>query len=66
MIRDRIDNLLVGCMEQPDTDWGERIEALCAEHPALAAELRRRFEKLIALGIVDPTVACPGSPGPER
>ncbi len=53
MAPDDVDALLEDCLlERPATAWAARVEAACAEHPGLAAELRRRFEKLASLGLL--------------
>ena len=66
----RIDALLEVCLDQPATEWGMRMDGLCSEHPALADELRRRFDKLVALGVFDPAddegEAGVDEPAPER
>ena len=50
---DRVDGLLIGCLAGPATEWEERVAAICARQPALAGELRRRFENIVALGIIE-------------
>ena len=62
---EHIDGLLMECIEPPATKWVERIDAICATKPELAGELRRRFDKLVALGIID-APDTPAQPGPER
>ncbi len=66
MTDDAIDVLLTECMELPTTERGERVERLCTDHPALAAELRRRYQRLIELGIFAPAPAAEDRGGPAR
>ncbi len=66
MARDLVDKLLTGCLDQPATEWHEHIDGLCREHPDQAGEIRRRFGRLLELGIVDPPGAADMHPAPER
>ncbi len=61
-----MDALLEQCLDEPATDWKRHIDELCAAKPEAAAELRRRFEKLIALGLVDPAALDDTAKSPER
>src|SRR5688572_7661992 len=53
---DAIDELLAGCLEQPEAEWRTAIDAACAAHPEHAAEMRRRFARVqqMAVGVPMP------------
>jgi serine/threonine protein kinase len=62
---DRIDELLAACLEEPTARQDERIEAICAREPVLATELRRRYSRLVELGMIDASSA-PRERAPEQ
>lgn len=59
MTDDRLAELMVLCTERLDRDGPTAVEALCDEHPELAAELREAIAPLLACGLVgaSPAVA---------
>jgi serine/threonine protein kinase/WD40 repeat protein len=66
MSHDAIDELLASCLEQPREQWPERLHALCAGHPDQGTELRRRFEQLVRLGIIEAPPSEVSVPAPDR
>ena len=50
---DAIDRLLMECLDAPSDTWRARIQAASAAQPAIAVELRARFERLLALRLLD-------------
>ena len=42
-VRLRVERLLQGVVERPREEWSRRVTELCAQQPALADALRRRF-----------------------
>ena len=63
---DPVDDLLAECLAYPATDVASRIRTLCELHPPHAAELRRRYEKLLTLGMVDASAGDAPPRGPDR
>jgi serine/threonine protein kinase len=60
---DKIDKLLESCLELPRSAWEERLRQICREHPEHAGEMRRRYEELVHLGIVE--ASAPNGPEPN-
>ncbi|MCC7015149.1 MAG: protein kinase [Planctomycetes bacterium] len=48
------EELLAQCLEATDASPLELLARTCAEHPALADELRRRWRALVDMGLADP------------
>ena len=54
---DAVDRRLLECLDAPEGARLERLERICSAEPAIATELRRRFDRLLELGML---------PDPER
>ncbi len=48
-----IEQALFECLSHPAEQWDAALERVCAASPALAPELRERFEALRATGLID-------------
>jgi len=57
---DRLRELVAACIERWEAEGAAALDALCREQPDLAAKLRRRVERLAALGMLRS-----GAPLPE-
>ncbi|MCK5945390.1 MAG: hypothetical protein KAI24_25595, partial [Planctomycetes bacterium] len=50
---DEVQRLLDDCLSAEPGEWRAALDAACAGHPDLAAELRRRFATLERAGMVE-------------
>lgn len=61
---DPVDEILSEILARPEPEWSPGLEEVCADRPAIAAELRRRFGMLARSGILQaPTPPVPGFGG---
>ena len=51
---DATEELLYECLERVSTHGPGALETMCEEHPSKADELRAGFERLVAMGLVEP------------
>ena len=62
-----VTELLAVCLERLSLGEPLGLDDLCAEHPGQADELRRRVDRLAALGLLDDDgAAARPSAGPEQ
>ena len=63
---DAIDRRLVECLDAPDGARRQRLEQICSADPAIATELRRRFARVFALGMLPEGEPADGPHMPDR
>ena len=61
-----LEELLFECLERMETEGEAGLDALCAQHPAHASELRARMHTLRAAGLVETAGGTAAPAFPER